>query len=125
MTVKKFKGEGDVLSDMEWDVKGYFALGGAMHDVAVTVWGMKGWYDFIRPISAIRGMIELGQSSEPLSANYHPAGIPFVVLTIFIILQIKFKWTFAPRVMFLLMMLIVLISAVNYAIRWRAGTICS
>jgi len=78
MTVKKFKGEGDILDDMEWDVKGYFTMGGAMHDVAVTVWGIKGWYDYLRPISAIRGMIDLGQSSEPFSLNYHPAGIPLV-----------------------------------------------
>ena len=34
-------GQGDVLSDLEWDVKSYFILGGVMHDVAVSV-GNKG-----------------------------------------------------------------------------------
>jgi hypothetical protein len=72
-----------------------------------------------------RSILSLAKGEVVQSIEIHPAGIPFVVLTIFIILQIKFKWTFAPRVMFLLMMLIVLISTVNYAIRWSAGTICS
>ncbi len=75
---KKFKGEGDVLDDLEWDVKGYLALGGAMHDCAVTAWGIKGWYDFLRPVSAIRAMADLGQSSEPGSPNYDPAGLPLI-----------------------------------------------
>src|SRR5690606_34920105 len=32
LTIKKFKGSGQVLSDLEWNVKSYFILGGAMHD---------------------------------------------------------------------------------------------
>lgn len=73
--VKKFKGEGEVLDDLEWDVKAYFTLGGAMHDVAITAWGIKGWYDYLRPVSAIRYMAELGQSSDPNLPSYHPGGI--------------------------------------------------
>ena len=75
---KKWRGQGPVLDDLEWDVKGYFALGGAMHDVAVSVWGIKGWYDSVRPVSAIRGMAELGQSSDPNLPNYHPGGLPLI-----------------------------------------------
>jgi len=75
---KKMRGQGPVLDDLEWDVKGYFALGGAMHDVAITVWGIKGWYDTVRPVSAIRGMAELGQSSDPALPNYHPGGLPLI-----------------------------------------------
>jgi hypothetical protein len=78
LQTKKYKGTGTPLDDLEWDVKGYFALGGAMHDVAVTAWGMKGWYDYIRPISAIRGMAELGQSSDSTLMSYHPAGLPLI-----------------------------------------------
>ncbi len=78
MLEKRIQGEGDVLSDLEWDVKGYLALGGAMHDAAVAAWGVKGWYDYPRPISAIRGMAELGQSSFPGEPNYHPGGLPIV-----------------------------------------------
>ena len=75
---KKYRGEGSVLDDLEWDVKAYFILSGAMHDVAVTVWGMKGWYDYIRPVSAIRAMAELGQSTDVNGPSYHPGGIPLI-----------------------------------------------
>ena len=76
--VKKFRGQGQVLDDLEWDVKCYLMLGGTMHDVAITAWGIKGWYDYIRPVSAIRGMAELGQSSDPNLPSYHPGGIHLV-----------------------------------------------
>ena len=76
--VKRFRGTGPVLDDLAWDVKAYFVLGGTMHDAAIAAWGAKGWYDYIRPISAIRGMAEYGQSSDPSLPRYHPAGIPLV-----------------------------------------------
>jgi hypothetical protein len=75
MVVKRIGGTGPLLDDLEWDVKIYLALGGAMHDSAVASWGVKGWYDFIRPISAIRYMAGLGQSSDPLLPSYNPEGI--------------------------------------------------
>jgi hypothetical protein len=73
---KRFGGEGAMLDDLEWDVKVYLAMGGAMHDSAVTAWGIKGWYDYIRPVSAIRYMCEYGQSSDPAGPSYHENGIP-------------------------------------------------
>ncbi len=75
---KKFKGTGKVLSDLEWDVKSYFIMGGAMHDVAVSAWGIKGYYDFVRPISAIRYMADRGQSTDMSATNYHPSGLPLI-----------------------------------------------
>lgn len=75
---KRFKGEGPVLDDLEWDVKCYLTLGAAMHDVAVAVWSIKAWYDYVRPITAIRGMAELGQSSDETLPGYHPEGIPLI-----------------------------------------------
>ena len=75
---KRYMGTGPVLSNLEWDVKSYFTLGGAVHDAAVTAWGVKGWYDYIRPISALRFMADLGQSTYPDSINYHPAGLDLV-----------------------------------------------
>lgn len=75
---KKFNGKGEVMDDLEWDVKTYLTLGGAMHDVAVAVWGLKGYYDYIRPVSAIRAMAEEGQSTDPSLSNYHPQGLPLV-----------------------------------------------
>ena len=71
-----FEGDGAILDDLEWDVKSYLILGGAMHDAAITAWGIKGWYDYLRPISAIRYMAGLGQSSDPEQPSYHPGGIP-------------------------------------------------
>ena len=76
--VKKFKGEGPVLSDLEWDVKAYFTLAGAVHDAAICAWGVKGWYDYIRPVSAIRYMAGKGQSSDNTKMSYHRCGIPLV-----------------------------------------------
>jgi hypothetical protein len=75
---KRFEGTGDVLSDLEWDVKAYFAMGGTLHDAAVTAWGIKGWYDYVRPISALRYMADLGQSSAASAPNYHPGGLPLI-----------------------------------------------
>ncbi|OZV66906.1 hypothetical protein CA834_13795 [Winogradskyella aurantia] len=75
---KRFRGEGDILIPLEWDVKAYFILGGGMHDAAVAAWSVKGWYDYIRPISAIRSMAERGQSSNPDLDNYDVSGIPLI-----------------------------------------------
>lgn len=76
--VRRIGGEGEPVDALEWDVKLYLALGGAMHDVAIAAWGAKGWYDYVRPISAIRSMADLGQSTDPEGPSYHPAGIPLV-----------------------------------------------
>jgi len=73
---KRFNGQGNILTNLEWDVKAYFVMGGAVHDAAVAAWGIKGWYDYIRPISAIRYMANRGQSSDPSLPNYDIAGIP-------------------------------------------------
>ncbi|MFT7603830.1 MAG: hypothetical protein ACI8VT_001398 [Saprospiraceae bacterium] len=75
---KRYRGQGDILDDLEWDVKAYFMMGGTVHDAAVTAWGIKGWYDYIRPISAIRYMAGLGQSTSDTLPSYHPGGIPLV-----------------------------------------------
>jgi len=75
---KKFQGDGEVLGSLEWDVKSYFILGGAMHDAAIAAWGIKGYYDFIRPISAIRYMADKGQSTDENLPHYHPDGIPLI-----------------------------------------------
>ena len=75
---KRFMGTGPLIDDLEWDVKSYFILGGAMHDAAITAWGIKGWYDYIRPVSAIRGMAERGQGSDPNLPSYHPFGLPLI-----------------------------------------------
>jgi hypothetical protein len=78
LLVKKIGGEGPVLGDLEWDVKTYMILATTMHDVAVTAWGIKGWYDYIRPISAIRALSDLGQCTDELLPRYDPLGINLI-----------------------------------------------
>jgi hypothetical protein len=69
-------GRGPKLDRLEWDVKLYFALNGAVHDAAVAAWGAKGHYDSARPISMIRYMGGKGQSTDPRRPAYHPDGLP-------------------------------------------------
>jgi hypothetical protein len=75
---RRFRGEGEIVDPLEWDVKAYFALGGAMHDAAIAAWGVKGYYDYIRPVSALRSMADQGQCSDPALAKYSPDGIPLI-----------------------------------------------
>jgi hypothetical protein len=75
---RRLGGKGPELDPLEYDVKAYLALGGAMHDTAVSVWSVKGWYDCARPITAIRRMCQLGQSSDPTLPSYHVDGIRLV-----------------------------------------------
>ncbi|APY08943.1 hypothetical protein BWZ20_11845 [Winogradskyella sp. J14-2] len=75
---RRFEGQGDILDPLEWDVKAYFILGGGMHDAAISAWSVKGWYDYIRPISAIRSMAERGQSTDNTLDNYHVGGIELI-----------------------------------------------
>lgn len=76
--VKRIGGEGPVLDDLEWDVKLYFALNAALHDAACAAWSLKRHYDGWRPITAIRFMGQLGQSSDIDAPRYHPNGLPLV-----------------------------------------------
>jgi hypothetical protein len=75
---RRLAGTGEVLDPLEWDVKMYLALNGAVHDAAVAAWGAKGHYDSARPISMIRYMGGLGQSTDPAGLSYHPDGLPLV-----------------------------------------------
>ncbi|MEX6626240.1 DUF6851 domain-containing protein [Tenacibaculum salmonis] len=75
---KKFEGKGEIVSDLEWDLKTYFTLGAAMHDSAISAWSVKGWYDYIRPISAIRYMASQGQSTDVDLPNYNKNGINLI-----------------------------------------------
>lgn len=68
-------GVGSVVNELEWDVKLYLAINGATYDAAIAAWGIKGYYDGVRPITAIRYMSTKGQSSDPEGPSYHPQGI--------------------------------------------------
>lgn len=71
-------GKGAPVDRLEWDVKTYLALNGALHDAAIAAWGTKGFYDTSRPISLIRYMGGLGQSSNPKGPSYAKEGLPLV-----------------------------------------------
>lgn len=75
---KRWAGEGDILPDLEYDVKAYLSMGGTMHDCAISAWGVKGYYDYVRPVSAIRYMCMLGQSTDENLPHYHPGGMPLI-----------------------------------------------
>jgi len=71
-------GKGSSVDRLQWDVKLYLALNGAVHDAAIAAWGLKGDYDSVRPISMIRYMGGLGQSSDPAGPSYNKEGLPLV-----------------------------------------------
>lgn len=75
---RRLGGSGPELDQLAWDVKMYLAVNGAAHDSAVACWGAKGYYDFVRPISAIRYMADQGQRTNPDLPSYHPHGLPLI-----------------------------------------------
>ena len=80
-------GEGPEVDRLEWDVKLYLALNGAVHDAAIAAWGLKGFYDSARPISMIRHMGDLGQSTNPDGPSYHVDGLPLVPGTVEVVTE--------------------------------------
>lgn len=74
---RKIGGEGPELDSLEYDVKAYVTLGGAMHDAAITAWSVKAKYDYARPITAIRFMAKNGQASDPNQRNFSRFGLKF------------------------------------------------
>lgn len=75
---RRIGGAGPIVDRLEWDVKLGLALNGAVHDAAIQCWGVKRLYDSVRPISMIRHMGGLGQSSDPAGPSYHPSGLPLL-----------------------------------------------
>ena len=79
--VRKVEGSGPELSQLEWDVKCYFAMNAAQHDAATAAWTCKRIYDYGRPVSMCRYMGSKGQSSDKGSPgsfaeiSYDPEGL--------------------------------------------------
>lgn len=65
-------GEGEPIDRLEWDVKLGLTLNGAMHDAAISGWGVKAFYDSVRPISMIRWM----GGNGAFDAATNPTGLP-------------------------------------------------
>lgn len=72
---RQWNGKGQSLSQLEWDIKSYFLMSGTLHDAAIASWSAKGYYDYVRPISAIRYLASLGQSSDLNKPNYNSSGL--------------------------------------------------
>lgn len=72
------EGTGEPIDALEYDVMAYLALGGALHDSAISAWSVKRAYDSSRPVTAIRYMASLGQSTDLTAANYSVHGIPLI-----------------------------------------------
>ncbi|TAG09434.1 MAG: phosphatase PAP2 family protein [Verrucomicrobia bacterium] len=75
---RRVGGVGPELSALEWEIRGYMALNGAVHDAACAAWLVKRQYDGPRPISMIRAMATLGQSTLNPNNRYYPRGLPLV-----------------------------------------------
>ncbi|MEK7795088.1 MAG: vanadium-dependent haloperoxidase [Candidatus Hydrogenedentota bacterium] len=68
-------------ANLEYDVKLFFTLNAALHDVAIAIWDIKFVYDSCRPISGIRyladigllpieeGFVEIIQPGDPLAGE--------------------------------------------------------
>ncbi len=78
LPMKRIGGTGPDVDRLEWDVKFYFALNGALHDAACAAWAVKRYYNGWRPISAIRYCGGFGQSSDSGLPSYHTNGLPLV-----------------------------------------------
>lgn len=73
---RRIGGNGPEVSRLEWDVKLYFALNGALLDASIATWETKRLHNAARPITLIREMATLGQSSNPALPRFHPNGLP-------------------------------------------------
>ena len=70
---------GRSVDRLQWDVKLYFALNGAVHDAAIAAWGLKRQLrsrsaDLDDPLHGASS----GQSSDPNAPSYDPDGLPLV-----------------------------------------------
>lgn len=57
---RRLGGSGPELSRLEWDVKTYLALNGALHDAAIAAWSIKRRTDGPRPITLVRYLAQTG-----------------------------------------------------------------
>jgi len=60
----KWNGEGQTLSQEEFEARMYLVLNGALHDAAVVAWGIKTAYQGGRPITVIRKLAAMAEENE-------------------------------------------------------------
>jgi hypothetical protein len=66
------------LDRQEFELRSYLLLNAGLHDAAIAVWEVKLKYDSARPVSALRFMASLGQSSNTSADNYHAGALPII-----------------------------------------------
>lgn len=76
--VRRWKGAGPELPRLEWDVRAYLVLNGALHDAAIACWEAKRVFTSSRPITLIRTSAAYGQSSDASQPSYDARGLPLV-----------------------------------------------
>lgn len=76
--VRRLFGTGPEVDALEWDVKTYLVLNGALHDAAIAAWELKRRDVSARPISLTRIMGGRGQSTDPTLPSYAADGLPLV-----------------------------------------------
>ncbi|MEW5737861.1 MAG: vanadium-dependent haloperoxidase [Myxococcota bacterium] len=76
--VRRWGGAGAELPRLEWDVRAYLVLNGALHDAAIACWEVKRVFTSSRPITLIRSSAAYGQSSDPTQPSYDARGLPLV-----------------------------------------------
>lgn len=74
--VRKLEGAGTELDPLSWDVHSYLAINGAVHDAAIAAWDLKRRFQCSRPVTLVRYMAGLGQSSDASAPSYNPGGLP-------------------------------------------------
>jgi hypothetical protein len=57
---RRLDGSGPQLGPLEWDIKMYLALNGALHDAAISAWDVKRQTDTARPISLVHTLAAQG-----------------------------------------------------------------
>jgi len=72
---RRVRGGGFELSPLEYEIKAYLSIGAASHDSAIAAWATKRHYNSARPISAIRFLCELGQSSDATLPRFNSGGV--------------------------------------------------
>ncbi len=87
---KRLFGQGEPCDPLEWDVKVFLTLNGALHDAAITAWEVKREFTSARPISIIRflaaakqlplipGLIEEVTTQSSAAGQRHADLSPFV-----------------------------------------------
>ncbi len=93
---------GKSVERLEWDLKVFLAINGALHDTAVAVWGTKAHYDYARPISMIRYLGQNGRLNnipgvvEDITTESTQPGERFEGLEDYIGEQAVYSWIGQP-----------------------------